>query len=73
MSTLFNGNEKERLFLELQSMEDRGITIWLEGALSSPQDVTDAMSVNEESAYMRDYVFTEGRLTQLRFDKVKDR
>lgn len=71
MST-FSSNEKERLFLELQSMEDRGITIWLEGSRSSPRDVAEAMSVNEESAYMRDYVFAEGRLTQLRFDRVKE-
>lgn len=56
--------------MELQSIEDRGITIWLEGFKSNSRSVTDAMSVNEQGSYMRDYVFDNGRLQQLRFDKV---
>lgn len=56
--------------MELQSIENRGITIWLEGLKSNSRNVTDAMSVNENDSYMRDYVFDNGRLKQLRFDKV---
>lgn len=58
--------------MELQSIESRGITIWLEGQKSNSKNVTDAMSINEQSAYMRDYVFDNGRLKQLRFDKVAE-
>lgn len=67
---IFKEEERENLFMELQSIENRGITIWLEGLESNPRSVADAMSVNEQSSYMRDYVFEQGRLTQLRFDKV---
>lgn len=58
--------------MELQSIENRGITIWLEGLKSNSRNVTDAMSVNEKDSYMRDYVFDDGRLKQLRFDKVAE-
>ena len=52
----------QRLYLELTSLENRGITIWLEGAKSSLQ---------EESTYMRDYIFDEGVLKEVHFDKIR--
>lgn len=59
------------LYLELSSMEDRGITIWLEGYPSSSKNVTSQLSVNEENTYMRDYIFDEGVLKEVHFDKVE--
>ena len=56
--------------MELQSIENRGITIWLEGYESNSKRVAEAMCVNEQVTYMRDYVFDEGRLRQLRFDRI---
>lgn len=60
----------ERLYLELASLEDRGITIWLEGERSNPKDVASQLCVHEERTYMRDYIFDEGVLTEVHFDKV---
>ena len=62
--------ESIRLFMELQTLEERGIGIWMEGHISSPGAVTQALSVSEESAYMRDYIFEEGVLKKIQFDKV---
>lgn len=61
---------KLQLFAELQNIEKRGITLWLEGAPSDSGRIADAVSVNEECAYMRDYIYDEGVLKELRFDKV---
>ena len=47
----------EKLYMELSALENRGVTIWLEGTKS-------------DSTYMRDYVFEEGRLKEVHFDKV---
>ena len=55
-----NDEHMQRLYLELTSLENRGITIWLEGAKSSSQDVASQLCVQEESTYMRDYIFDEG-------------
>jgi len=66
--------EKEslQLYIELQTLEDRGIGIWMEGHVSSPRAVAEAVSVNEKSAYMRDYIFEKGVLQEIHFDKIKD-
>lgn len=67
--------EKETmtLFMELQTLEDRGVGIWMEGQVSSPKKVSEVLAVNEESIYMRDYIFQEGVLKELHFDKITDR
>ena len=61
---------KMQLFVELQKIEQRGITLWLEGAPSNSLGITNAIFVNEDNAYMRDYIYDEGVLKELRFDKV---
>ena len=61
----------KNLYLELSAMEDRGITIWIEGYPSSPEQVTSQLCVQEESSYMRDYVFDEGVLKEIHFDKIR--
>ena len=58
------------LLVELQNYEQQGISIWLEGSLSSSNEVTNAMCVREDVSYMRDYVFQKGELSELRFDKI---
>ena len=62
----------DNLYMELQSIENRGITIWLEGYVSDSREVASALSVCEESTYMRDYIFEEGELIELRFDKISN-
>lgn len=61
----------QQLYLELASLEDRGITIWLEGSPSSSDSVAKQLSIHEESSYMRDYIFDEGVLKEIHFDKIK--
>ena len=62
--------QKNQLFMELSSLEDRGVTIWLEGNPSDSLDVTSQLHIHEENEYMRAYVFEEGRLKEVHFDKV---
>lgn len=61
---------KMQLFVELQEIEKKGITLWLEGAPSNSFGVTNAIVVNEDDAYMRDYIYVEGVLKEVRFDRV---
>lgn len=61
----------QSLYLELTSLEDRGITIWLDGSISNSRNVASRLCVNEENCYMRDYIFDEGVLKEVHFDKVK--
>lgn len=66
-------SEKKRagLYIELQSIADRGVTIWLSGAKSSPKKVAKEL-LHEECDYMRDYIFEKDRLKELHFDKLAD-
>lgn len=66
-----NHEHMQKLYLELASLENRGITIWLEGCPSNSEDVASQLCVQEESSYMRDYIFNEGVLTEIHFDKLK--
>lgn len=61
----------EKLYLELSSLEDRGITIWLEGSKSDSEHVAKELCIHEETTYMRDYVFDEGVLREIHFDKIR--
>ena len=60
----------ESLFVELQTIEDHGILIFFEGFPSTPQAVATAMIINGSISYMRDYIFEQGLLKELRFDRV---
>ena len=46
------------------------LTIWLEGTPSDSLNVSNQLSIHEDTSYMRDYVFEEGRLKEVHFDKV---
>ena len=63
---------KKELYLELEHMQGQGITIFLEGEKSSPETVSDLLCVQEDFSYMRDYIYEQGVLTELHFDKVKN-
>ena len=60
----------QTLLIELQNYEQQGISIWLEGFPSSSVEVSEVMCVREDTNYMRDYVFRQGALSQVRFDKI---
>lgn len=67
-----DNKRKMQLFVELQEIEKRGITLWMEGSLSDSDRITDAIFVNESEAYMRDYIYEQGVLKELHFDRVKN-
>ncbi len=58
------------LLVELQSYENQGISIWLEGEPSCSEAVMDTMTVKEANNYMRDYVFDDGVVREIRFDRI---
>lgn len=62
--------QTKQLYVELSSLENRGVTIWLEGNLSDSRQVTSELNIHEANQYMRDYVFEEGRLKEVHFDKI---
>lgn len=66
-----NYEHMQQLYLELASLEDRGITIWLEGCPSDSRQVTSQLNLQDENLYMRDYVFDEGRLKEVHFDRIE--
>lgn len=63
-------NDRMQLLIELQKIEEKGIALWLEGLPSDSLGITNAVYVNEDNAYMRDYVYDKGVLKELRFDKI---
>lgn len=58
------------LLVELQALENQGVSIWLDGYPSNSEEVTQVMTLREQISYMRDYVFTEGKVSQIHFDRV---
>lgn len=62
----------KNLYLELSGLENRGITIWLDGNPSNSKTVASQLCFHEDSDYMRDYIFDEGVLKELHFDKIKE-
>lgn len=61
-----------QLLLELESMENMGITILMDGISKNAVNAATDLQMNEISNYMRDYVIDEvGIIKELRFDRVK--
>ena len=67
-----NDETYRRLFAELEQMEHSGVSITLNDHPASPMQVVSAHMIQEESNYMRDYVWDEaGRMRKLMFHKIK--
>ena len=66
-----NITHMQQLYLELESLENEGITIWLEGCPSDPEHVANQLNIHDENLYMRDYIFDEGRLKEVHFNKIE--
>lgn len=66
-----NINRLERLFFELETYYRQGVSLWVENSNVSPIELISCELVQEESAYMRDYVTDErGMVESIHFDKV---
>ena len=59
------------LFAELSEFERYGIHMRIDGKYASPLQIATAHMVKEKTTYMRDYIFDEGVLKEIHFDKVK--
>lgn len=66
-------NSTGMLLVELQNLERQGITIWLGDRRCSSGEASHVMKVQESATYMRDYVFKEGELSEVRFDRITRR
>ncbi len=66
--------DRNQLYVELQSIADQGIVLFLDGSPSTPEHVTHALCAGEDACYMRDYVYDEkeGVLNELHFDKLNE-
>lgn len=61
----------KELFSELTNYEQSGIDIEMEGTPASPLQVVSAYMIQEEHAYMRDYVVGEdGKIKKIEFHKL---
>ena len=65
---------RNQLYVELQSFADQGIVLFLDGSPITPEYVTHVLCAAEDACYMRDYVYdeTEGVLKELRFDRLNE-
>lgn len=69
-----NSNQgKLQLFSELQKIEQEGVGLWLEGLPSDSLEISNAVFVNEDNAYMRDYIYDREVLKELRFDRIESK
>ncbi len=56
----------------LEEIEKSGADLYLDGRRVSAAELARSCCVNEEAVYMPDYVLDEaGRLTQIRYDRVR--
>ncbi len=61
-------NMKERL----EGIAKKGTELYLDGKPISAEELAQTCCLNEEAVYMPDYVLgQDGRLTQLRYDKIR--
>ena len=58
----------QELFKELETYENKGIYISMDGIPASPMQIVTAHMAREEGSYMRDYILdTEGFIESLSF------
>lgn len=63
--------EKMEIISRLSNFVQKGVLLYIDGHLSTPEEVVECYCVNEDSVYMPDYVMSEtGSLKELRYDKI---
>ena len=68
--------EDDEIKLEehLRKMHNKGVNLYLEDRPASPEEIAQKFFVSEDTVYMPDFVTdTEGKLREVRYDKVKYR
>lgn len=62
----------QKMFRELTGYEKKQVDLRIDGMPASPMQIIKAHAVQEESAYMRDYVLNEnGDIKELWFTSIK--
>ena len=62
---------EENMRKNLEKAVQRGASLYLEGVRSTPEAIV-RYCVNKEMSYMPDYVWNnEGKLTEVRYDKIR--
>lgn len=57
----------------LKTAVNKGVQLYLEGEITSPEEISREYCLNEECIYMPDYVMNDsGELVELRYDKIRD-
>lgn len=65
--------EKKEIMARLSFFETNGVKIYLNGVLSTPEEIADTYYLNEDCIYMPDYVISDtGNLEEVRYDKVRE-
>lgn len=65
--------ELRKLFAELEKYEHSGVSMKLEDQVVSPLQIVEACIVQEETNYMRDYIYDEeGNLKELTFYNIEE-
>ncbi|MCF0132486.1 MAG: hypothetical protein HUJ72_01325 [Blautia sp.] len=64
---------KKVLKKELQQYQEQGVSLYLDGELSTPKSIAKACLIAENGVYMRDYSEDEkGRIACVSFDFIKE-
>ena len=69
---MFQKDELHDMRVRLEGIAKSGADLYLEGRKVSAAELAWTYCVNEEIVYMPDYVINQdGRLTELRYDRVR--
>lgn len=69
---LFDNDEKKAIKKHLVKIQKTGVDLFLDGKLSTPETIA-SQCVKEELTYMPDFIRNNrGRLTQVRYDCIRD-
>ena len=69
-----SADDESTLREHLRAIRERGSDLYLEGKPASPDRIARQFYVREDVVYMPDFVTDEqGRLTQVRYDRIRYR
>ncbi len=68
-----NQEEKSDFEKRLTEVSAKGVLLYLEGQLSSPEEIARTYCINEDRVYMPDYVLDEeGFLKEVHYDRIEN-
>ena len=71
---MYKEEDEIKLEKHLREIHSKGVTLYLEDRPASPEEIAQKFFVSEDTVYMPDFVTdTDGKLREVRYDKVKYR